>query len=148
MNKKRWLLVISLVLNVFFLSLIAGKWINQNYRATPSINALIKTLPAETKEVLRQEIKPKRRELAKAVYQFRQSRRQVAELLKQETLDDIALAESMKETQQHLNQIMDIFQTVLIGTSKQLSHEQRLEWSKQWQPQNKQGGFLKPTQLE
>lgn len=133
MSKKlKTVLITSLLLNLFFISLALGRWANLQHIQSPALAGFLQSIPAEARPLMRENIKPHRRELLKSVHQLRQGRQRVSELLSQPELDDVALAATMKQVRDNSNISIEILHQGTLQTLKKLPNEARLEWVKQW----------------
>lgn len=121
------LLVLSLAVNIFFLSALAVRFVPQLSQteavADPSIRRFMDRLPAQDAALMREVLQKKRSQLAAARANYRQALAQVNTLLAQDALDNAALQSALTQAalarQAVINVRVEIYSEALPRLSKE-----------------------------
>jgi uncharacterized membrane protein len=123
------LLVLSLAVNIFFLSALAMRFAPQlaqtDAAADPTIRRFIDRLPPQDAALMREVLQKKRPQLAAARANYRQALAQVNTLLALETLDQAALQSALTRAGQARQAVINLRVEIYSEALPRLSKEGR-----------------------
>ena len=131
---QRWLpvgLLVSLGLNLFLGGFLLARGFEDSGRRSPPANvdfrlrALPPGLPAEVHEQIADAMHEKRRELRETASEYRHQQGEIARLLKEAEVDEVALQEAYKELRKLNVEIQGPIHDALILSMKEIEPEMR-----------------------
>ncbi|MGF1605931.1 MAG: periplasmic heavy metal sensor [Rhodothalassiaceae bacterium] len=129
---------LSIAVNVFFAGMVIGRGglpggadrqaerTAMRDRTEFTLRGLASGLPPEVRQDLRQGLRARRAELRPVFFQLRQARREAAELLRAQTLDQAALRDTFAHMAQLQAQLQEPIYETLIEAAAKLPPEQRV----------------------
>jgi uncharacterized membrane protein len=144
-GSSRWLLLVSLALNLFFIGIAIAMAVRPAPAPTPStwdpdvfvrMERIAQTLPADDAAILRAQVEANRTAVTNAQKAWQSDRDQIRETLRQETFDSAALRSVMARTRADRQTYDEVLQNLFADASSKMSHEGRLALAN-WPPNRK-----------
>ena len=140
---KRFILIGSLLLNVFFISWAGSQLIKNRFTSDSLLTRTMQTVPEAARPAFLKHLRNNKKELLHSLQQFMSGRQAVSRLSQQTELDSAELERALTQARFGLNSTITQLQSVMLAAMNELPPEVKQEWVQQWVQQRP----LKNTQL-
>ena len=140
---KRFVLIGSLLLNVFFISWAGSQWLKTRFTSDSLLARTLQTVPEAARPAFLKHLRNNKKELLHSLQQFMSGRQAVSRLSQQTELDSTELERALTQARFGLNSTITQLQSVMLAAMNELPPEVKQEWIQQWVQQRP----LKNTQL-
>ena len=129
---KRFVLIGSLLLNVFFISWAGSQLIKNRLAPNALLLRTLQTVPAEARPVFLKHLRNNQDELLQSLQQFQQGRIAASRAAQQTELDSVALEQTLKQTREGMTSAITHLQDAMLAAMQELPPEVRQDWVGQW----------------
>jgi len=129
---KRFVLIGSLLLNVFFISWAGSKWIKNRLASDTPLAGMMQTAPEAARPIFVKHLRNNKDELLQSLQQFKRGRIAASRAAQQTELDSAALEQTLRQTRDGLTGAMTQLQDAMLAAMQELPPEVRQEWVEQW----------------
>ncbi len=129
---KRFVLIGSLLLNVFFISWAGSQLIKNRLTAGSLLTRTMQTVPEAARPAFLKHLQDNEEELLNGLQQFVSGRQTVNRLSQQTEPDSAALEQALTQARVNLNVTITQLQSAMLAAMKELPPEVQQEWIQQW----------------
>ena len=129
---KRFVLIGSLLLNVFFISWAGSQWLKTRFTSDSLLARTIQTVPEAARPVFLKHLRNNKKELLRGLQQFMGGRQVVSRLSQQTELDSAELEQALTQARVGLNSTITQLQSAMLAAMKEMPPEVKQEWVQQW----------------
>lgn len=127
---KRFVLIGSVLLNVFFISWLGSQWVKNRHASYSWIGRTVEQIPEAARPVFLKHLQGNKQELMSSLQQLVEGHEEVNRLSRETELDSAALEQAFSQGRDNLNNSIILLQSAMLAALQEMPLDVRNDWVK------------------